>query len=409
VAAAAPGSHLVVGVVGAGTMGGGIAQVVLEAGYEVRLFDVDAAAVERAIERIRAGLSRRAAREMAVPHETAMSSETAAPNAGGSLTERVGGILAHLSTPRSLDGVAAGADIVIEAALEDLAAKRAVFAALDEASASALLATNTSALSVTAIAAATLRRGRVLGLHFFNPAPVMPLVEVVAAGATDEAVIDDAMSLVMGMGKTPVRAADAPGFIVNRVNRPFTLEPLGILGSGRADIRSIDSAIRAAGFPMGPFELIDLVGIDVNLATTRAIHEGFAAEDGSERFRPSPIQESLMAAGRLGRKTGRGFYEYDAEGRPDRPVEEMAPTADPLSAEVVVDRVLVAIAAEACRAAAAEVASPEDIDRAMRLGASHPAGPFEWIASIGGPAELSRRLARYRALGPRFAVPPGLD
>lgn len=369
-------------------MGAGIAQVALEAGHEVRLFDVDPGAVERGVERIRAGLSRRASREP--------------PGAGGTLTERVRDALRRLSSVSSLQALAAGADLVVEAALEDLATKRGVFAELDEASPGAILATNTSALSVTDIARGARGRGRVLGLHFFNPATVMPLVEVVPTEATDPGVVDAACRLVVAWGKTPVRSADAPGFIVNRVNRPFTLEPLAMLEAGLADVAPIDAAIRGSGFPMGPFELMDLVGIDVNLAATRAIHEGFRGSD-AERFRPSPIQERMVAEGRLGRKTGRGFYAYDAEGRPARVAEPAMVGADPLADDAIVERVLVAIGAEACRSADAGVASRENIDLAMRLGASHPAGPFEWIASIGGPRELGRRLAAMRDLGPRFA------
>ena len=385
----------VVGVVGAGTMGAGIVQVALEAGHRVRLFDVDAAAVERGVERIRAGLSRRA-----TGHEAEGDERT--------LTARVAGTLERLSVAASLEDVAAGADLVLEAALEDLGTKRAVFAALDEASPSAILATNTSALSVADIAAGARRRDRVLGLHFFNPAPIMALVEVVPTSATDPAVVDAATELVRGWGKTPVRAADLPGFIVNRVNRPFTLEPLAILESGTATVPSIDAAIREAGFPMGPFELMDLVGIDVNLASTRAIHLALAGTADAERFRPSPIQERLVAERRLGRKTGHGFYEYDAEGRSGRPADLWTVGPDTLPAGAIAERVLLAIAAEAVRAAAAGVATPADIDRAMRLGAAHPSGPFELIEATGGMERLSRRLVAHRDLGPRFTVPGSL-
>ncbi len=383
------------GVVGAGTMGAGIAQVALEAGHHVRLFDVDAGAVQRGVERVRAGLSRRASRQPEGRDD---------PAEARPLTDRVAAVLDHLAIASSLQDVAASADIVIEAAVEELGAKRAIFAELDEASASAILATNTSALSVAAVAAGVRHAERVLGLHFFNPAPVMALVEVVPTASTDPEVADAAADLVRGWGKTPVRAADTPGFIVNRVNRPFTLEPLAMLQDGLAAVPTIDAAIRAAGFPMGPFELMDLVGIDVNLASTRAIHEAFAGEPRAERFRPSPVQERLVAEGRLGRKTGRGFYEYDAEGRPREPDPAWL-RAGRLPADEIPERVQLAIAAEACRAADAGVASRADIDRAMRLGAAHPAGPFEWIGSIGGEAELQRRLAERRGLGPRFDLP----
>ncbi len=392
-----------VGVVGAGTMGSGIAQVALEAGHDVRLFDVDAAAIERGVERIRAGLARRAARngrDRPGPHEAAPASAW--------VDER----LARLRSVARLEELAAGTGLVVEAALEDLATKQILFAALDEASPDAVLATNTSALSVAAIAEATRRPERVLGLHFFNPAPLMALVEVVSAPGTDPSLADAAAGLVTAWGKVPVRAADAPGFIVNRVNRPFSLEPLAMLEAGDAGIEGIDAAVRAAGFPMGPFELMDLVGIDVNLATTSAIHDAFAPEGASaERFRPSPIQERLAAAGRLGRKVGEGFYTYDAEGRAGRVGGDLECPAgpSPLPPAEIVERIQVAVAAEAYRAVAAGAATRADVDLALRLGAGHPHGPFEWVEANGGPAELRRRLARLARFGPRFAVPPGPD
>ena len=202
----------VIGVVGAGTMGAGIAQVALEAGHEVVLYDVDEQALETGVERVRVGLGRRAAK-------LELDAD--------SIDDWVDGRLANLRTAVTLDAVAAAADIAIEAALEDLDLKRTIFGALDrEAPPDALLATNTSALSVAAIAVATSRPEHVLGLHFFNPAPLMPLVEVVRGPQTDADSVKRAVALMERWGKTPVVAEDAPGFIVNRVNRPFTLEAL---------------------------------------------------------------------------------------------------------------------------------------------------------------------------------------
>ena len=208
----------------------------------------------------------------------------------------------------------ADADLVIEAAVEDLALKRVVFATLDaEAADTTILATNTSALPVAAIAADAADRSRIVGLHFFNPAPVMPLVEVVVGRETDPATADRAEAVMVRWGKTPIRCADSPGFVVNRINRPFTLEALRLLEGGTATIEEIDGAIRAEGFPQGPFEHIDLIGLDVNLATSRAVHAGLGSP---ERLAPSALQERLVAARRLGRKRGVGFYEYDAGGSP---------------------------------------------------------------------------------------------
>jgi 3-hydroxybutyryl-CoA dehydrogenase len=224
---------------------------------------------------------------------------------------------------------------------------------------------------VTAIASATGCPERVIGLHFFNPAPVMRLVEVVATPATDTVIVDRAADLMTAWGKTPVRCSDSPGFIVNRVNRPYTIEALRMVDAGEAGVVGIDGAMRAAGFPMGPFELMDLVGIDVNLAAARGVWEGLGRPD---RLRPSPIQELLVAAGQLGRKTGRGFYRYEdgrAAGTAVVPIEATPATA-PLEPDAIVARIREAIDAEGRLAVAEGVASPADIELALELGAGHP-------------------------------------
>ena len=348
----------VIGVVGAGTMGAGIAQVALEAGHEVVLYDVDEEALERGVERVRTGLGRRAAK---------------LDLDADSIDEWVEGRLAPLRTALTLDAVASAADVAIEAAIEDLDLKRTIFGALDrEAPSEAILATNTSALSVAEIAAATNRPAHVLGLHFFNPAPLMPLVEVVRAPETDADSVTRATALMERWGKTPVVVTDAPGFIVNRVNRPFTIEALRILEAGEAGISDIDAAIRAAGYPMGPFELMDLIGIDVNLAVATAIYEGLGSPD---RLRPSPIQERLVEEGRLGRKTGAGFYGYHDGQRGDA-AADLAAARGGRGTELL-SRIEAAIAHEAELALADEIATADSIDLALRLGAGHPSGPFE--------------------------------
>ena len=274
----------------------------------------------------------------------------------------------------SLEAVAADAELVIEAVIEDLEVKRTIFAMLAAvAPAHAILATNTSALSVAAIAAATTCPERVLGLHFFNPAPVMRLVEVVSTPVTDPAVLAGAMDLMTAWGKTPVHCADSPGFIVNRVNRPFTIEALRILESGLADLDPIDEAMRGAGFPMGPFELMDLIGVDVNLAAARGVWAGLGHP---ARLRPSSIQERLVAAGHLGRKSGQGFYRYDETGRATghgASLRSAARGGAPVDAEVISTRIRDAIDAEARLAVAEGVATAADIALALRLGAGHPA------------------------------------
>lgn len=338
-----------VAIVGAGTMGAGIAQVALEAGHGVRMTDRDPAALATAVERARSGLTRRAAKT-------------------GKGDPWVAWVHGHLDNESSVGEAVADADLVIEAAIEDLSAKQALFRVIAaSAPAEAILATNTSALSVTAIASAIDRPERVLGLHFFNPAPVMRLVEVVTTASTDPAVADAATDLMVAWGKSPVRCSDAPGFIVNRVNRPFTIEALRLLESGEAGVIDIDAAMRAAGFPMGPFELMDLIGIDVNLAAARGVWDGLGRPD---RLRPSPIQERLVANGHLGRKTGSGFYRYDESGRMLGLAGDRSATTTPLDA--IAARIRDAIDAEARLAADEGVATATDIELALELGAGHP-------------------------------------
>ena len=351
----------IVGIVGAGTMGAGIGQVALEAGCDVVLYDVDEAAVERGRARIRDGLSRRA-------EKLGLAPDTA--------DDRVREPLERLRTVPTVDALADEADLVIESAIEDLDLKWTIFRRLDDvAEPEVVLATNTSALSIAEIAEATSRPSRVIGLHFFNPAPVMPLVEVVAPPLADAAVVVWASATVTSWGKTPVVCADRPGFIVNRVNRPYTIEALRILESGGAAVDDIDAALRSDGFPMGPFELMDLTGVDVTLAAARGIWERL---DRPDRLRPSAIQERLVAAGDLGRKTGRGFYRYEDGRRMEVADVTAAPVPDErLSPEAIRDRILGAIADEAQRAVDEGVADAETIDLAMRLGAGHPVGPFE--------------------------------
>src|SRR4051794_3842331 len=325
---AGPGD--IVGVIGAGTMGAGIAQLALEAGHPVWLHDVDEAAIEHGRAHIRTGLERRAARL-----------DLDAESANGWVDGRLAGL--H-DAPTLADVAAAGPTIVIEAAVEDLGAKRTIFHALDAATpADAILATNTSALSVAAIAAAAATHPeRVVGLHFFNPAPVMALVEVVSPPLADPAVVARAVAIVTAWGKTPVVCADRPGFIVNRVNRPFTIEALRILESGAATVSEIDDAVRAGGFPMGPFELMDLTGIDVTLAAATGIWEGLGRPD---RLRPSPIQALMVEAGTLGRKTGQGFYQYaDGKRLSEAPATHPAGTVERISPAQIRERIVGAIA-----------------------------------------------------------------
>lgn len=280
------------GVVGAGTMGAGIAQLAAGAGCEVVLCDVSAEVVERGVGRIWAGFER-------------------AVDRGRMTDEAREAALGRIRATTALDELR-DAQLVIEAVSEDLGLKRQIFAALARiCGPETILASNTSSLSITEIAGGVTRPERVAGMHFFNPAPVMALVEVIGGALTSPEVLDAVAALAERLGKTPVRALDTPGFIVNRVARPFTGEAMRIVAEGIATPQQVDRIVRAAGFRMGPFELLDLVGIDVNFAVHRAVYE---QTFGEPRYRPHRLQAQMVAAGLLGQKSGRGFYRY-ADGQ----------------------------------------------------------------------------------------------
>ena len=281
-----------VAVIGAGTMGSGIAQIAAQAGHRVRLFDTRLGAAEKA----RAGIGQ-ALRALAAKGKLDAGAADAAA--------------ARITAVHAL-GDCVSAPLVIEAIVEDLAEKRSLLRELEKVvTASAILASNTSALSITALAAGLRFPGRVVGMHFFNPVPRMQLVEVVSGLATDGAVADSAAAVAAAWGKQPVRATSTPGFIVNRCARPFYGEALRLLAERAADVATLDALLRdAGGFRMGAFELMDLIGNDVNFAVTRGVWEACYHDP---RYAPSILQQERVAAGYLGRKSGRGFYDY-AEG-----------------------------------------------------------------------------------------------
>jgi 3-hydroxybutyryl-CoA dehydrogenase len=278
-----------VAVIGAGTMGAGIAHVVAAAGHPVLLHDADSGAVGAALAQLTARLER------------SVDKGRISKQDARSLVERI--------RPASSVGDLAPARLVVEAIVEDLAVKQQVLSETASVLADdAVIATNTSSLSVTAIAGGVPRSERVAGLHFFNPAPVMPLVEVVSGALTDPGVADGLVAAAERWGKRPVRCTSTPGFIVNRVARPFYGESLRLLQERVADVPTIDAVVTGAGgFRMGPFALMDLVGLDVNLAVSTSVYEQ-TAHDG--RFAPNVLQQAQVEAGRLGRKTGGGWYDY---------------------------------------------------------------------------------------------------
>ena len=374
------------GVVGAGTMGAGIAQLGCLGGFEVVLHDPDPAALASGADRLQAALAKGAGKGLWSPGEAARA-------AGAVQTDPV------------LEGLA-GSELVIEAAPEDLELKRKLFRDLAEICGDdAVLATNTSSIPVSEIAAGVPRPERVCGMHFFNPPPLMKLVEVVAGEKTTEPALRTATEAAKAMDREPVRAADAPGFIVNRCNRPFALEALRMLGERVADHAEIDRAVRGGGYRMGPFELMDLIGVDVNLRVAKS----FYSQRPIPRWEPHPIQEEMVDSGRLGRKSGRGFYAYEG----GRKVEERPRTTSEATERAILERIVSCLVNEASYAVSEGVADPDDVDTAMRLGLNHPRGPFEWREEIGAERVVATlnalaENAATRSEASRYEVAPSL-
>ena len=366
-----------VGVLGAGAMGAGIAQVAARAGHNVVLVDTMGSQLDAA----REGFSQALSRDVEKGRLDAA--------AAGSAAKRVSYVVRAPDEPA--DAFAA-CGIVIEAIVERPDAKHAAFQALERATApGCVLATNTSSLSVSSIGAACERPERVIGVHFFNPAPVMPLVEIVPGVATADEVLRTTRALVDAWKKTTVIAADTPGFIVNRIARPFYGEAWRIVEEGTADHATVDWAMREiGGFRMGPFELMDFIGHDVNFAVTRSVYEATFHEP---RYRPSLSQQRLVEAGRLGRKAKRGVYDYRDGAAAAEPTRDHA-----LGAQLV-DRIVAMLVNEAADAVHWRVATAADVDLAMTKGVNYPKGLLAWGDEIGPGAVLARLEALHAEYG----------
>ncbi len=370
------------GIIGAGTMGAGIAQVAATAGWTVELMDVDEATVRTAI----AGINKRLDRLVEKERLTQQQHSDAAKR------------LLIATTP----GCFSDCELIIEAVVEDLDIKAKVLGnIIPTLRDNCIIATNTSSLSITKIGQAIGQPQRTVGMHFFNPAPIMKLVEVIKGENTCTAVVDRVTEIAESWGKQVARAADVPGFIVNHVARPYYLEAFRILEDGYASPDVIDGAMKSlGGFRMGPLELTDFIGQDVNTATTRSVWEQL---DRPALLTPSRLQEQLVADGCLGRKTGRGVYNYagdepavalQVDHRPLNVTDEVREAASGFVSKAtnetgseleqyIFARILVALMTQAELANERRVAEKADIDTALKFGVNYPKGPFEWADQIG--------------------------
>lgn len=362
-------------------MGTGIAQVAAQAGTDVVITDANHAALEKA------KLSLEATLHTLEEKGKLKSGEAQA-------------ILSRITFAESIHAFA-GCDWVIEAIVEKLEVKQAVLREAEQVvRPDCVLGTNTSSLSVTAIASACQRPQQVLGIHFFNPAPLMPLVEVIPALQTSPALPAGVSAILRSWGKVPVIARDTPGFIVNRVARPFYGEALRIYEEGLADMPTIDEAMRKMGFRMGPFELMDLIGNDVNYMVTESVFQGTYYDP---RYRPSITQKRMTEAGWLGRKTGRGYYDYQSGA------QKPASSGDATLLSQIGQRIVLMLINEACDALYYGIASKEDLELAMTKGVNYPKGLFAWGEELGWKecaATLERLYAHYGE--DRYRMSPGM-
>ena len=345
-----------IGVAGAGAMGTGIAQVAAMAGHNVVIFDSFETSLGRS--------------------KTILDSDFAKLVSKGKLDDAKATSIRNAITHASSLDELKGCGMVIEAVVENLEVKKKLFAELETiVGEHCILATNTSSLPVIAIAAACKYRSRVVGIHFFNPAAIMPLVEIIPAFTTEESVYQNAKALVDSWGKVTVKAKDTPGFIVNRIARPFYGEAIKIYEEGIASFADIDHAMRSiGGFRMGPFELMDMIGNDINFSVTETVWKQMFYD---ARYRPSITQQRLFEAGLYGRKSGRGYYDYaETATKPE-------PTADDRKLQYVFNRILCMLINEAADALYLAIASRDDIETAMTKGVNYPKGLLRWADEIG--------------------------
>lgn len=345
-----------IGVLGSGAMGTGIAQIAATAAYEVIIFDANQTALEKAKQNLQAILLKLSEK-------------------GKISAEEMANILGRIYFAKQISDFT-DCEMVIEAIIEDLAIKQAVFQDLEKiVGKNCILATNTSSLSIASIAAACQHAERVVGIHFFNPVPLMELVEIIPAVQTAENVTEKALHFVQKVKKKGVLTKDTPGFIVNRVARPYYGEAIRIMEEGIADIATIDWAMTTlGGFRMGPFTLIDFIGSDVNYRVSESVWTQFFYEP---RFKPSFSQKRLFEASYFGRKTGRGFYNY-AEDAP-----KLAATQDEDLGNYIKNRILAMLINEAADAVLFQIGTAQDIDLAMTKGVNYPKGLLQWADEIG--------------------------